>query len=178
MGNTNKRYIWTAECNDGAFQDKSAKGFATAKEAYEDMRNAALEKMKWNTEYDADFKDDADLIGYNVLFSKTRIIHESYSGKYTYEVKYLPDIMNTLNGHNAELVSKINDAFYDNRYSEDFAVILLALLTRDMDEYEKKFDEKPTLTKEYAMANAHTILEHICDDRDLSTILVFIRYKD
>ena len=40
MGNTNKRYIWTAECNDGAFQDKSAKGFATAKEAYEDMMYA------------------------------------------------------------------------------------------------------------------------------------------
>jgi hypothetical protein len=52
------------------------------------MRNAALEKMKWNTEFDEDFDDvdDSDYIGYKVKFSKDKIIHESYSGIYTYEI--------------------------------------------------------------------------------------------
>lgn len=41
--------------------------------------------MKWNTEFDEDF-DEVDEIGYGVLFSKDKIIHESYSGEYTYEI--------------------------------------------------------------------------------------------
>ena len=52
------------------------------------MRNAALEKMKWNTEYREDFGDleDGEYIGYKVRFSKEVIIHESYSGIYTYKI--------------------------------------------------------------------------------------------
>lgn len=84
----NIKYKWFAESNDGAFEDESRKSFATKKECYNDMRNAALEKMKWNTEFDEDFDDmeDGNYIGYNVRFSKDKIIHESYSGIYTYEI--------------------------------------------------------------------------------------------
>ena len=58
------------------------------------MRNAVLEKMKWNTEYDEDFADImADgYIGYEVKFSRNKIIHESYSGIYTYEIKEVQDM--------------------------------------------------------------------------------------
>lgn len=82
------RYKWFAKSNDDAFEDESRKSFATKKECYNDMRNAALEKMKWNTEFDEDFDDvdDGDYIGYKVKFSKDKIIHESYSGIYTYEI--------------------------------------------------------------------------------------------
>ena len=42
---------------DGAFTDESKKIFSTEEECYNDMRNSALEKMKWNTEYNDDFYD-------------------------------------------------------------------------------------------------------------------------
>lgn len=88
-----KKYKWVAESNDGAFEDESCKWFTSKRECYNDMRNAALEKMKWNTEYDADFADiiDDGYIGYEVKFSRNKIIHESYSGVYTYEIKEIED---------------------------------------------------------------------------------------
>lgn len=84
-----KKYKWVAESNDRSFEDESRQEFTSKKECYNDMRNAALEKMKWNTEYDADFADiiDDGYIGYEVKFSRNKIIHESYSGVYTYEIK-------------------------------------------------------------------------------------------
>ena len=89
-----KKYKWFAESNDGAFQDESSREFTSKIECYNDMRNAVLEKMKWNTEYDADFADImADgYIGYEVKFSRNKIIHESYSGIYTYEIKEVQDM--------------------------------------------------------------------------------------
>ena len=78
-------YYWVAESDDGCFEDKSSRIFDTQKEAYEDMRNAALEKMKWNTEFDEDFYD-VDAIDYEVIFYKDKIIHSSYSGEYTYSI--------------------------------------------------------------------------------------------
>jgi hypothetical protein len=50
------------------------------------MRNVALEKMKWNTEFKCDFENEEDSIGYKLSFSMNEIIHESYSGKYTYKI--------------------------------------------------------------------------------------------
>lgn len=86
----NIKYYWRASSDDGAFEDESINGFNTEKEAYEDMRNAALEKMKWNTEYDEDFDTDGFdgtvPIEYEVMFYKRKIVHESYSGIYTYEI--------------------------------------------------------------------------------------------
>lgn len=86
----NTKYKWFAECSDGAFEDESRKSFDTKQECYNDMRNAALEKMKWNTEF-VDFDDldldNGDYIGYEVKFTRDKIIHTSYSGIYTYEIK-------------------------------------------------------------------------------------------
>ena len=79
------RYEWVASCDDGAFKDYSKQTFKTKEECYNDMRNNALEKMKWNTEY-TDFENENDSIGYNVSFSQNKITHNSYSGLYIYEI--------------------------------------------------------------------------------------------
>ena len=82
-----KKYTWIASSNDGSYHETSCRFFDTKKEAYEDMRNEALEKMKWNTEL-CDFDDlcEEDFIAYNVQFSPNKIVHTSYSGIYTYEI--------------------------------------------------------------------------------------------
>lgn len=79
------KYYWKAKSNDGSYEERSSKDFPTKKEAYEDMRNHALEKMKWNTEWE-DLDDNGDSIGYEVHFSQNEIIHKSYSGEYTYQI--------------------------------------------------------------------------------------------
>ena len=78
-------YSWVASSDDGCFEDKSKTTFKTRKDAYNDMRDSALEKMKWNTQYDEDFFDGTD-IGYKVTFSRDMISHASYSGLYTYKI--------------------------------------------------------------------------------------------
>ena len=59
-----KKYFWTAESNDKSFSDKSKELFDNKEDAYNDMRNAALEKMKWNTEW-IDFAAYCEIIDYN-----------------------------------------------------------------------------------------------------------------
>lgn len=79
------KYKWTASSDDGAFEDKSKISFDTQRECYNDMRDAALEKMKWNTEYHSDL-DDGE-VAYSVTFDKDTIEHHSYSGLYTYKIE-------------------------------------------------------------------------------------------
>jgi hypothetical protein len=88
MEKSSIKYKWIASSDDGVYIDESEKIFDTENDCYNDMRNSALEKMKWNTEFDVDFLDveDGDYIGYRVKFFKNKIIHTSYSGTYTYEI--------------------------------------------------------------------------------------------
>ena len=85
-----KKYKWVAASNDGAFEDESRQEFTSKEECYNDMRNAALEKIKWNTEFTD--CDENDTLGYKVHFSQNKIIHESYSGIYTYEIKEVQEM--------------------------------------------------------------------------------------
>ena len=78
------KYIWKAESNDGWYEENGII-FDTKKDAYNNMRDAALEKMKWNTEFDEDFPEGTP-IGYEVVFEQDKIVHESYSGVYTYTI--------------------------------------------------------------------------------------------
>ena len=77
------RYIWKAKSDDGCFEDKSTKEFATKREAYIDMQERALEKMQWNTEWE---DLDGSKIEYSVVFTEDKITLRSYSGEYTYEI--------------------------------------------------------------------------------------------
>lgn len=81
------KYSWKASSDDGSYEVEPQKWFDTKKDAYNDMRKYALEKMKWNTDWE-DFFDMAeeDWIGYDVKFHQDYIIHTSYSGTYTYEI--------------------------------------------------------------------------------------------
>ena len=95
-------YKWNVTCNDGSIDEDSEKTFASEQECYEDMRNAALEKMKWNTEFLHDFEDN-ETIGYEVKFSPRKITHNSYSGLYTYtmfELTALEGLQRKLNRRN------------------------------------------------------------------------------
>ena len=87
------------------------------------------------------------------------------------------DIMDTYNGHNAELVRKINKAWKNEEYHGRFGDILFALGSRDKQEIQDKLDVVIDCN-ETAMNNAHQIMESVCDDWDLETILSFIRYEE
>lgn len=88
------------------------------------------------------------------------------------------DIMDTYNGHNPELVRKINAAWKDEKYHDMFGVILLAITNRDMDmDNEKDVFGESIVDIDDAMNHANEIMEGVCDDQDLQTILSFIRYE-
>jgi len=88
------------------------------------------------------------------------------------------DIMDTYNSHNPELVRKINAAWKSDKYRTRFMHILIAIAFRDSEEYIEKFDESPEDDGEWAINHAHEIMEGVCDDWDLETILSFIRYEE
>lgn len=91
------------------------------------------------------------------------------------DVAFDDEIMNTLNGHNPRLVKKINDAWNCDECKGRFGDILLALACRDDEEVYDKLGIHIDCN-EMALENAHEILENICDDWDLETVLGFVRY--
>ncbi len=96
------------------------------------------------------------------------------------------DVMDTTNGHNPELVGKINRAWIERR--ADFFPILCALYKRDENEIRDSdaFVLSRDTMEEYGsiyeyMAKhwdieADNYLMHIADDTDLKTILNFLHY--
>ena len=79
-----KRFKWVAFSHDSAYEANTKTTFSEKDDCYNDMRNAVLEKMKWNTEYKDDFSDGTDAISYKVWFEQGMIVHQSYSGTYVY----------------------------------------------------------------------------------------------
>ena len=77
---------WVAYAKDVVYEKFSQGSFDNKRDCYNDMRNAALEKMKWNTEYDEDFEYKDDAVDYKVRFTQDMIIHTSYSGVYVYKI--------------------------------------------------------------------------------------------
>ena len=172
------KFYWTAKSSDEAFEDKSEKIFNTRHEAYNDMRNAVLEKMKWNTVFDEDLKE-CEYVDYYVIFKQDKIVHTSYSGVYTYEIKEVGRVMNASNGHNKDLVWKINVAWRDNAYRHAMLIILFAMITLYEDEYKEKVSALiPTSYDVISDDIASEVLMQICDDHDLQTILSFIGYEE
>ena len=94
-----------------------------------------------------------------------------------------PDVMDTTNGHDPELVGKINKAWNEKR--EQFCPILRALYVRDIKEImgsdawnwtDNAESVKETLHDEWDI-HAENYLMHIADDWDLKAILYFLRYE-
>lgn len=92
------------------------------------------------------------------------------------------EIMDTTNGHDPQLVYKINQAWNEKR--EKFCPILRALYERDFDEIFDspafQWTDGKESVKEYLHdmwdVVADNYLQHIADDWDLETILSFLRY--
>lgn len=93
------------------------------------------------------------------------------------------DIMDTTNGHNADLVRRINVAW--NNKKEKFSPILIALYERDLHEIFNsdsfQFDEWTDECVAYRDLendwdiHAGNYLQHIANDGDLESILHFVR---
>ena len=79
------KFKWVCHSLDG-YDDVSKGTFNCKKDCYDDMRNAVLEKMKWNTQYDEDFPYSEDVVNYKVRFTQDMIIHCSFSGTYVYKI--------------------------------------------------------------------------------------------
>jgi hypothetical protein len=78
------RYKWVAFSHDWSYEDNGRHLYANLNDCYNDMRDAVLNKMKWNTEYDEDFDSPAAAVSYKVWFEQGMIVHQSYSGTYVY----------------------------------------------------------------------------------------------
>ena len=179
----NKKYYWVANSNDGAFYNESSRTFTTIEDCYNDMRDNALEKMKWNTNYKEDFYDmpEGDDIGYNVKFYPNKIIHTSYSGEYTYEIKEKNNnILDDDVVHDPQIVNDINELYLHwggDRVPWLFQAILYAILQRDWSKYEEEFGFLPvdfdadSIEREHA----HNIMQFLCDDNDLYYIINYVK---
>lgn len=102
------KYTWTAQDDENCWNDKATRVFDTQEECYADMMDHAVDKMKWNVDWD-DVIDGQDIIengglkktnevgkyagyiGYDVKFMPHKIVHHSYSGTYTYEIVTVAD---------------------------------------------------------------------------------------
>lgn len=95
-------------------------------------------------------------------------------------------IMDETNGHESELVRRINDAW--NKYREEFYPILCALYARDIEEilqsdaftWPEAADEQYALDEMKSEWDYHACcyLQYIADNNDLSTILHFLNYAN
>ena len=125
----------------------------------------------YGNDIDADVCDNIELTEKDIKPEYlVGIINEMKRSKYS-------DIMDTHNAHNEELVRKINAAWKSEKYHDRFGDILFAIGCRDAEEIMEKYDIRIDCN-ETAMDNAHEIMEGVCDDWDLETILSFIRYKE
>lgn len=89
----NRKYIWKASCSDGGWDDRSSKAFDTIEECYNDMREAALHKMTYNTDY-KEIKDepyDTQWICYFHGNDQTKITLNGAGCVYTYFIQSISD---------------------------------------------------------------------------------------
>ena len=122
---------------------------------------------------DVDADEDMTLTEKEIKPQYLTSIIECMKPKYT-------DIMDTYNGHRPELVHKINAAWKSDKYHDQFGDILFALARRDEEEIGSKYGDinMEIQSSKSAMNYAHEIMEGVCDDWDLGTILSFIRYEE
>lgn len=99
------KFRWTSHSDDGSWEDHSDV-FDTQEECYEDMMEHAIDKMKWNVEWDdiiggAPEKELANgivttvhPIRYHLNVNADKITHTSYSGTYTWQIERVVDEWN------------------------------------------------------------------------------------
>lgn len=92
-------------------------------------------------------------------------------------------LMYGFNGHDCTLVNKINAAWRDVSRRSAFGYIVYAIAQRDYSECEAKLniddmgDFLASIIDDQDKGAISDVLENVCDDWDLETILSFIRYE-
>lgn len=92
-------------------------------------------------------------------------------------------LMGFFNGHQCSLVNKINAAWRDVSRRSAFGYIVYAIAQRDYSECEAKLniddmgDFLASIIDDQDKGAISDVLENVCDDLDLETILSFIRYE-
>ena len=130
----------------------------------------------YGNDYDADVCDGITLTEKDIKPQYLASIIECMKPKYS-------DIMDTYNGHNQELVHKINSAWKSGKYNQEFGYIIYSIASRDYNECKEKFDCDmdnllSSIIDDCNESSIHNVLENVCDDWDLETILSFIRYEE
>lgn len=161
------RYKWVAYCHDWAFEDKSNGTFEDENECYYDMRNAALEKMKWNTNIeDGDFEycqnDYTDGITYEVHFAKKMIVHKSYSGTYVYLMLEEDETDSYFDVFSKERVEELKGL----GYLDGFNIATIESYRRRHEEQVKKEQEDKEKKKTYEVTIKTTITRTYTIDAD------------
>lgn len=93
------------------------------------------------------------------------------------------DLMSGLNGHERTFVNKINAAWRDESRRWMFGYIVYAIAQRDYAECEEKLNIDDmgnflaSIIDDQDKDAISDVLENVCDDWDLETILSFIRYE-
>lgn len=103
------RYKWVAFSHDWSYEDNGRHLYANLNDCYNDMRDAVLKKMKWNTEYDEDFDSPAAAVSYKVWFEQGMIVHQSYSGTYVYIIVNEDKNPSYYDVFNEEMVKHLQD---------------------------------------------------------------------
>lgn len=87
--------------------------------------------------------------------------------RYTYKIETIhPDCMDISNGHDKELVARVNNLWDTER--EKFMAILCTLMERDEEEF-KEFD----IEFGTAYDRVHSYLMNVADNKDLEVIVKF-----
>ena len=133
-----------------------------------------------NDELIMQVEDDGEYLTLTEKDIKPNYIRSVMEYIYTHE-----NIMDTYNGHNAELVNKINAEWRNESLREQFGLIVYAIAKRDYDETVEKVSNiddmggfLASIIDDCDWGCIHNVLENVCDDQDLETILSFIRYED
>lgn len=125
-----------------------------------DAENTEEAKKKAHDEYESDF---VKYFNDNFVF-------------YVFSIQVHPyEIMNKFNGHDKDLVNKINYIYAKD--VEAMKPILLALYKRDVVESDSKGITEHMFNNNFDLF-CENFLTHVCDNEDLKTIINFVRYRD
>lgn len=86
------------------------------------------------------------------------------------------NIMSYNNGHNKQLVDKLNELWYDEKNRNNFHLILATLYTKYKEECEEKNINIYDINNKFYEDFVWDILTNVCDDVDLETIIKFVSH--
>lgn len=90
--------------------------------------------------------------------------------------KVIKDIMSYYNGHNNDLVDKLNELWLDKKNHNNFGIIISALYVKYQEECDKKDIHFVEQYDKFYDCFVWNFLSNVCDDCDLETIIKFVSH--